>query len=397
MINLKNMTKAVRAAANRQWTGRQSDTTGSPVVAGSGMRAPLWTPRDYARLATEGYQNNVIVYRAVSLIARSIASVPWLLYDRDQELAQHPLLHLLRQPCPQQTGNRWIETVISHLLLAGNAYIEMLVDHTGQPRELHCLRPDRLSIEPGSGGVPSAYIYTVEGRVRRIQHDTEHPPILHLRTFHPLNDWYGMSPLDAAARAVDQHNTVSGHNLALLQNGGRPSGALALKPGSTPMTDEQRRLLRQDIAEGYGGAVNAGRVMILEGDFEWREMGLSPKDLDFIEGKYLSAREIAQAFGVPPMLVGVPGDATFANYREARFHLWEDTVLPLLDHITAELNRWLVQRYFDSGLMLSYDVDAIPALAPRREATWAKIAAADFLTDDEKRQALGYAPNTTRA
>ena len=128
--------------------------------------------------------------------------------------------------------------------------------------------------------------------------------------------------------------------------------------------------------------------MILEGDFEWHEMGLSPKDLDFIEGKNVSAREIAQAYGVPPMLVGIVGDATFANYKEARMHLWEDVILPLLDYLTSEFSMWLGQDY---GLSFSYDVDSIPALAPKREATWSKLINADFLTLNEKRQAVGYA------
>ena len=131
--------------------------------------------------------------------------------------------------------------------------------------------------------------------------------------------------------------------------------------------------------------------MIFEGECEWREMGLSPKDLDFIAGKNLSAREIAQAFGVPPMLVGVPGDATFANYREARFHLWEDTIMPLLEFLVAELNLWLLP-HFGENLCLGYDIDSIPALAPRREAAWNKISNADFLTLNEKRHAVGYSP-----
>jgi len=130
--------------------------------------------------------------------------------------------------------------------------------------------------------------------------------------------------------------------------------------------------------------------MILEGDFDCKEMGLSPKDL-FIEGKNLSSREIAQAFGVPPMLVGVPGDSTFSNYREARFHLWEDTILPLLDMITHELNTWLTPR-FGHNLTLTYNMDAVPALATRREAEWQKVSVCPFLTINEKRLQWGIPP-----
>jgi HK97 family phage portal protein len=202
-----------------------------------------------------------------------------------------------------------------------------------------------------------------------------------------------MSPIEAAAQSIDQHNAVAGHNLALLQNGGRPSGGLILRPAphSGRLSEDQRHALRQGLQDLYTGPKNAGQILILEGDYEWREMGLSPKDLDFIEGKNLSAREIAQSYGVPPMLVGVPGDATFANYKEARFHLWEDTIIPLLEFIVAEFNLWLSPA-FEEGLTLTYNIDAIPALAPRREAAWSKVAAANFLTLNEKRQAVGYGP-----
>jgi HK97 family phage portal protein len=186
---------------------------------------------------------------------------------------------------------------------------------------------------------------------------------------------------------------VSNHNLALLQNGGRPSGAFIVKSNTNgaPLSEQQRLQLREDIQYLYEGAKNAGRVMMMEGDFSWQDLGLSPKDLDFIPGKSISAREICQAFGVPPMLAGVAGDATFANYREARFHLWEDTILPLLDHLVAELNLWLAP-FFGKSLRLAYDPDGIAALAPKREAAWTKVRTADFLTINEKRQAVGYSP-----
>jgi len=202
-----------------------------------------------------------------------------------------------------------------------------------------------------------------------------------------------MSPLEAAARAVDQNNAVAAHNLSILQNGGRPSGALKIRPLDTgrTLTQEQREILRQDIRESYEGALNAGKIMILEGEFEWQEMGLSPKDLDFVEGKKLSAREIAQAFGVPAMLVGIPGDATFANYREARYHLWEDTIIPLLDMLCDEFNHWLIPK-FDPDLKLRFDLDGIPALALKRENMWKRINHAHFLTINEKRRAMGYPP-----
>jgi len=368
------------------------------MVAYNHLGRPVWTPRNYEALTVQGFRKNVIVYRCVNLIARGAASVPWRLYQGEDELVKHPLLDLLQRPSVLQAGSAFIESTLGYLLLSGNSYIEFVrgSDHTALPKELYALRPDRIKVIPGFHGLPLGFEYSVDSKKQVIPADpvTGESDILHLKLFNPLNDWYGMSPIEAAACAIDQHNTVASHNLALLQNGGLPSGALMVNQGKGPqnaLTSDQLDDLRLDLQKIVEGQKNAGRVMILEGDFKWQEMGLSPKDLDFIEGKLLSAREIAQAFNVPPMLVGVSGDSTFANYKEARFHLWEDTILPLLDYLADELNLRLGKQ-FGEDLRLSYDIDAIPALAPRREEAWAKVAKADFLTLNEKRKAVGYGP-----
>ena len=203
-------------------------TVGS-LIAYHTIGQPVWTPRRYDTLTEEGYRRNVIVYRAVNLIARSAASVPWRLYEHGRELTQHPLLDLIHSPNPRQAGSAFIESVLGYLLLSGNSYIEMLTGgqhHT--PLELYPLRPDRVRVIPGKSGIPEAYDYTVNGQTRTLAVNPANgqSTLLHLKFFNPLNDWYGLSPLEAASSAIDQHNMVSSHNLALLQNGGRPSGGL---------------------------------------------------------------------------------------------------------------------------------------------------------------------------
>lgn len=351
---------------------------------------------DFVAYAQEGYAQNPILYRAVSLIARSVASVPWLVTHNGHPCEQHPLLALLQQPNTFQAGVSFVESVVSYLLLSGNTYIQ-IIGTDEQPLALHTMRPDRMTLVPDEQGHPHHYEYQIspQKKLSFPCHDQAHKThILHWRFFDPFHTMYGMSPLSAAALSVDQHNAVSRHNLSLLENGGRPTGALMVKPQhphTMGMSAEQRQDLKEQVQSHFTGSANAGKVLVLEGPMEWKEMGVSLKDMDYVSGKNLSAREIAQALGVPPLLVGVPGDATFANYREARLHFWEDTVLPLLDALTHELNRCLAPRYGD-GITLDYDTDAIPALSPKREMVWSKIASADFLTINEKRQAIGYPP-----
>lgn len=381
-------------------TAAKPDTKASraaPLMVAAGRGQPRFTPRQYDHLAREGYQKNVIVHRCIRLICQNAAAVPWQVYETAggtrRRIEDHPLHSLLLQPNPLQGGAEFFEAVYSFFLIAGNSYIEA-VSPAGDTRELWSLRPDRMRIVPGAHGLPEAYRYSVSGQTVDFRADpfTGAAQILHLKNFHPLDDFYGMSPLEAAAFSIDQHNDAATWNAGLLQSGARPSGALVYKPSNADaadvLTDAQRQALKDELENYFSGAGNAGRPLVLEGGLDWRDMSLSPKDMDWLAGKDVSAREIALAFHVPPQLVGIDGSMTFANFEQARLALYDDAVLPLLDHVKDELNRWLAPR-FGAGLSLDYDRDAIEALAPRREKIWQRIAAADFMTVNEKRRAVG--------
>lgn len=367
------------------------------LIAIEGGGRARWTPRDYAALAREGYARNAVVHRAVRLIAESIGSLRFVLYEGVDERDTHPLLDLINRPNPRQDGASFFEAVTSHLLLAGNAYVEAVAlggDNGAQAglqvRELYALRPDRMRLVPGADGWPQAYDYTVAGRTVRFDQSAVPPAILHLTFFNPIDDHYGLSPLEAAAVAIDTHNAAAAWNKALLDNAARPSGALVYAGADgTVLTDAQHERIKQAFAEQYQGLANAGRPMVLEGGLDWKPMALSPRDMDFLEAKHAAAREIALAFGVPPMLLAIPGDNTYANYQEANRVFWRQSVLPLAGRITCALTHWLGP-VFGDGLMLAADTDRIDALASDRAALWERVSKAPFLTVNEKRIATGY-------
>jgi len=334
---------------------------------------------------------NPVAYRAIRMIAEGCASLPFTLFEGRRELDTHPLLDLLARPNPAETGRDLIESLAASLQIAGNAYIEA-ISIDAAPRELYALRPDRVRIVPGPNGWPQAYLYAAAGRETRIGPDTEgFLPVLHLKLFHPADDHYGLSPLEAAHRAIDLHNAAAAWGRALLDNAARPSGALIYKgpEGQTHLTAEQFARLRAELDEQFAGSRNAGRALLLEGGLDWRPMGLTPADMDFIRGREAAARDIAMAFGVPPMLLGIPGDATYANYAAAQAAFWRMTVLPLAQKIAQGLTNWLGPR-FGEALTLKVDPDGIDALAPERDALWSRLNQALFLSRNEKREAAGY-------
>jgi HK97 family phage portal protein len=362
-----------------------------PLVAYGTLHQPVWSPRDYAAFAREGFMQNAVVYRCVRMISEAAASIPLLLYDGDVELEDHPLLAILARPSHDQTGTDFLQSWFGYLLVSGNAYAEA-VAVGGQIRELHALRPDRMQVVPGPDGWPEAYDYTVAGlRVRFAAEPAPGVrPILHTRLFHPLNDHYGMSPIEAAATAIDIHNAASGWNKALLDNSARPSGALVYAAKDGHLTGEQFDRLKAELETGFQGARNAGRPLLLEGGLDWKPLSLSPKDMDFIAAKHAAAREIALALGVPPMLLGIPGDNTFANYQEANRTFWRQAVLPLVNRACAAFSSWLSPAYGEAALRLVPDLDQVEALSPERDSLWARLDKATFLTPNEKRLAAGY-------
>jgi HK97 family phage portal protein len=388
MRNILKIFSAPEAKASR---------TAQVIALESGGRA-RWTPRDYAALAREGYVQNAIVHRAVKLVAENAAAVAFLLYEGATAHDKHPLLDLLARPNPRQDGATLLEAVYAHLLLAGNAYLEA-VSIDGAVRELYALRPDRMRVVPGPDGWPEAYEYSVGGNCIRFDQNTPAsglnpgmPPILHLTSFHPLDDHYGLAALEAAAVAVDTHNASARWNKALLDNAARPSGALVYSgPEGSVLSDNQFQRLKRELEDTYQGAANAGRPLLLEGGLDWKAMSLTPKDMDFLEAKHTAAREIALAFGVPPMLLAIPGDNTYSNYQEANRVFWRQTVLPLATRAGAALTQWLTP-VFGAEIALIPDADRIDALAADRSALWERVTNAPFLTVNEKRAMVGFGP-----
>ena len=356
-----------------------------PVLSRVGVAAVgSWLNGDgvpgYEAQVRSGYCRNAVAQRAVKLVAEAVGNAPLLASD--------PALAALVGA--RSCGQPLIETVAAQLLLHGNAFIQVLRDAEGNAAELFALRPERVTIEPDASGWPAAYRYTVAGASTRLGADPVRLEVIHLKAFNPLDDHYGLGCLGAGAAAIAVHNAAASWNQALLDNAARPSGALVYDPGDGSATSsDQFERLRAEMEAGFAGAANAGRPMLLEGGLKWQAMSLSPADMDFVGLKAAAAREIALAFGVPPMLLGLPGDSTYANYKEANKALWRLAVLPLaamlLDGIADGLTGWF------EAPSLRIDLDRVPALAEDRQMLWQSVTAADFLSVAEKRALLGLA------
>lgn len=386
--------------------------------------------KNLALQAEEGYQRNVTVHSCINLIGRSCAGIPWVLYHRGTgsntkpqkmmtfgtaakafhrapwylkaralatiEVENHPLLTLIEKPNPLQGGAEYTETVFGYWLISGNSFETWVGPETGpnkgRPIELWSLRPDRMRIvggAVGSGTLVDSYQYWVGAG--RMSFDPS--ILLHQKFFSPLDDFYGLSPIQVAAHVIDGDNAAQVWNHKLLLNDAVPRSAFLVKGG---LQDDARERFRAELESRFSGPDNARRPMVFEGDLDWKELGIRPVDLDWIEGRKLNRREIAQIYGVPPELIGDVEAQGYASKEQARKSFYEETVLPLMDRRRDNLNN-TVTRAFGDGLSLDYDRDQIEAIHEDAQKLYQGIRQADWLSINEKRDATGYDTYTPAA
>lgn len=366
---------------------RKASTVAALHVYNPGQ--PVWSGRDYKAFAEEAYRRNVVAYQVINRIAEAVASVRWTVWRGETEVVAGPLVDLLERPNPMQGQAEYIKAKTAFLMISGNEYEES-VTVRDVPREIYTLRPDRVKIVPGGSGYPRAYRYEVRAGVFRdfeVDPATGKSDICHTKLFNPLDDWYGMSPVEAGSYGIDQHNESMALMQALLQNSARPSGALK---SEAELSDDNYNRLKTQIEEQYQGSRNAGRPMLLEGGVEWVQMGMSPRDMEILQTKYSSARDVSLAFGVPPQLMGIPGDNTYSNYQEARLAFWEDTVIPQVERMADNWTRSLGEAF--GGLEIRADYDYVPAIAEKRRVLWDMADKSQDLTINERRELKGFEP-----
>jgi HK97 family phage portal protein len=274
--------------------------------------------------------------------------------------------------------------------------VQLIANDRDRPAELCLLRPERVSVVADERGWPVGYLYRAGAQTTRYEKLDAfgRQQFAHIKALHPRSDHYGMGCIEAAIAAASVHNRAAKWNKALLDNAARPSGALSYEPADgSVLSGEQYKRLKEELSVEFSGSGNAGRPLLLEGGLKWQALSLTPADMDFVALKEGAARDIALAFGVPPVLVGLPGDATYANAREAGRALYRQTILPMASRVlrglSAMLSDWM------GPVRLAVDEDQISELAEDRAKLWAQVEAASFLSDAEKRDMLGFATAVT--
>jgi HK97 family phage portal protein len=315
----------------------------SKFIAYHGIKNPEWSSMNYNSISDK-YLTNPAVYKCVNLISRNLSVIPIDVIDKkdQRKLVNHEIIDLINKPNMYQTKVSFFENVSSNIVIHGEAFIEILRDKDNKPLELHILRSDKVNIVYDKNMNPYAYEY-FNGEEKRI---VKFQNICHIKNFNPVGQ-RGISPLQSVMKIIDIYDAAINHNYRVLQNSGRPSGALVIDNKSSNLTDEQRAKLRDDMTKLYQGTDNAGKMMLLEGPFKWVEMAISAKDFDYMNAISMTCGMIALALDVPIPLLGglISSQPTYSNYKEAQISLFNNTIIPMIVKILNSINEHVLSEY----------------------------------------------------
>jgi HK97 family phage portal protein len=353
----------------------------------------------------EAYSKIGTVYACTSLIASSFARVPWHFEDAmGNEVRRDDLRRLLRRPNASMSGLELFEATVTHLELTGNAFWYLsevdgtglfeadpagvfITDadgrprpsrrpHFGRPREIHYLEPDRVRVAKGADGAPAGYVY----RAATTDVPLEPDWVVHFRYFNPLDRYWGMGVIQAAALKLETDYYSERWNYNFFKNSARPDGVL--ETDRTLSAAEFDRL-REEWRQGHLGTESAHRTAILEAGLKYKQVTASRKDIDFLAGRELTREEICSMFGVPPAKIGVLRYANYANAREQDKTFWAETMEPKLARFAAKVTGGLCARYAPNLELVFADVT--PQDIAQQAEVAVRLAAAGLRTINELR------------
>jgi HK97 family phage portal protein len=352
-----------------------------------------WNPE---RLAREGYMLNEIVFACVEELASSAAEPKLVAVVQrggksEEVVDDHDSLEALRNPNPFMDEFTLWASVVMFRAIAGNAYVEIVPNRLGRPAEYWVLRPERMRAIPD----PTRHIAGWEITVAEQKYRLPAEEVIHFRTRHPLDDFYGLPPLAVAARRTDLDNWIREFAAAFFRNAGVPAGLLNI---STVVGEQEKELIRNRWRAEFGGSQGWHSLMIVDGaEATYQPMGmpLGERGLVMPDLTDINEARLAMIWGVPLTLIqsrlGLQ-DANRASAKEGRQSFWDETLVPLYRSLGSTLTRAL-RPYYPDVKRWEFDLSTVQALQEDVDAKHARIREdfkAGLLGQEEARAAMGY-------
>lgn len=302
------------------------------------------------------------VYACVRILSEAIASLPIHVYERTdkgkEKRVDHPLYFLLHdEPNPEMSSFVFRETLMSHLLIWGNAYVQIIRDWSGNVISLYPLLPDKMSVHRDSRGI-LYYKYqrqteenpniTETGTVILPQEDVLHVPGL------GFDGLIGYSPIALAKNAIGMTLATEEYGASFFRNGANPGGVLE-HPGI--LKDPKR--VRDSWNEVYKGVANAHKVAVLEEGMKYTQIGIPPEEAQFLQTRKFQINEIARLYRIPPHMVGDLEKSSFSNIEIQSLEFVKYTLDPWVVRFEQSFKRALFLPEEKKTHFIKFNVDGL--------------------------------------
>ena len=383
----------------------------------------VWNPENDDTYIKDGYRKNATIYSLVNIITNAATTIPFQIYEKVKEnevkrykaltsgsidansiykanlirknamveLEETELHKLLERPNAAQSYSSWISELIAFGKLTGNRYIYGIAPETGMNqgkyKELYVMPSQIMEIVSG-GIMQPVQKYRIEYQGA---YDIPAEDVCHIKDFNPYYDGtgshlYGQSPLRAGLRSLTTNNEAVQTGVKYLQNQ-TARGILTSDEGD--LNEVQAQQLKDKFRKNFQGSDNAGDVIITPKKLSWVNFGLNASDVSLIQQYNASIKDLCNIYAVPVQLLNNTESATYNNMKEAKKALYQNCVIPELNKIRDELNRWLVPK-FGEKLFIDFDYSAIPELQEENEKVVDQLSKAWWVTPNEKRSVMNY-------
>ena len=302
---------------------------------------------------TECYGDKAWVYACVNVIAETTSTADFVLKnEQGQVVSTHPVLDLLYRPNRFMSGRSLRQWIIASLELTGNAYVlKDRLNARGEPRELFPLLSQLVEVIPGKSPEEPIAGYKYRAGAKTAYYKAN--DIIHFKYFNPFDFFYGLSPLAAARKSIENLDKAETYNRAFFENCGTLSGILYTEG---KLDEQTRNRLMNAWNSKYRSAAKAHQVALLEGGLKWQNTALSQKDMDFISSMQLSRETILAVFHVPPALVGVFEHSPQFTTKEQQRIFWQTCIHPKQTLMLETFTEFLLP-HFDKTCTMYLDKD----------------------------------------
>jgi HK97 family phage portal protein len=363
----------------------------NPAVVSGAIMGPAspstLMPLDNLEDQLRTYRVSSLIYRCASIWSEEAIQAPLRIYRRQgrslgAEVVDGPVWDLLGEVNGVQAWPEFLYVTILNLALAGNAYWWKVRNRAGRVIELWSLKPSEVQIARDDFA-RFTYHWTPSD-IGTQRYTFEESSIVHLRLPSPLDDVHGMSPVRPASDDIRADQQAKRSTLAMLDNSSLPIGTLTTEQD---LTEDQAGELRRSWRQIYGGPANTGRIAVLGRGAKFVPISVQPKDLEYLNQRKLSRSGIINAFGIPPIYVGVESE-NFGNRREQRRQLWQDKLVPIFRLLEGQITERLL-RDFDPSYVAVLDesrVDVFVEILGEQIETASKAVGSRLMVPNEARR-----------